>query len=172
MSRRRLTTRLRAVERHQGRGPWPPQVDWIEDVRPGEEGQWDQARGAGAAMRAIVLEEIATPRASDALPIITTSVVTDGEGVAEAAGRRWWFALADDGSGGTTATVTGREAALWAGSRDGWGNWGRGSRSLPDASAVMGGRSRASPRRTTSYPGRRSVAAAGEARARCGGSWV
>ncbi|MDP9355755.1 MAG: hypothetical protein M3R02_10835 [Chloroflexota bacterium] len=115
MSRGRLFTRLRAVERHQGQGSWRLRVDWIEDVRPGEDGQWDQARGAGAVMRAIVREEMAAPVTSDARPIITTSVLADHEGVAEAAGRTWWFALADDGSGGTRATVTGREITSWVG---------------------------------------------------------
>ncbi len=115
MSRRRLSTRLRAVERRQGHGPWPLRVQWIADMRPGEEGLWDEARGTGAAMRAIVLAEVAPPGTFDVLPIITTSVVSDGEGIAEAAGRTWWFALSDDGAGATRATVTGREIAAWVG---------------------------------------------------------
>ncbi|MDP9355724.1 MAG: hypothetical protein M3R02_10680, partial [Chloroflexota bacterium] len=81
MTRRRLAIRLRAVERHQGRGAWPLRVNWIEDVRPGEAGQRDRVRRAGAAMRAIVLGEVAHPGMSDALPIITTSVIADDEGV-------------------------------------------------------------------------------------------
>ncbi len=119
MTRRGLSTRLRTVERRQGQGAWPLRVDWIEDVRPGEDGRRDEARGAGAAMRAIVLGEVAHPGRFEVLPLITTSVVADGEGIAEAAGRTWWFALADDGAGGTRATVTRREVASWAGSRGG-----------------------------------------------------
>ncbi len=64
-------------------------------------------------MRTVVQEELAVSGQADGLPLITTSVITDGAGIAEAAGWTWWFALTDDGAGGTTATVTGREAAPW-----------------------------------------------------------
>ncbi len=65
-------------------------------------------------MRAIVEGEVAAGK-DDALPLITTTMAEDHEGIAEAAGRRWRFMLDDDGAGGTTATVTGQEAASWAG---------------------------------------------------------
>ncbi len=66
-------------------------------------------------MRAIVQGEWAAAGHSDVLPLITTSVVTDEEGIAETGGRTWRFMLADDESGGTRATVTGWEAAAWVG---------------------------------------------------------
>ncbi len=115
MSRRGLSTRLGAVERRRGGGPWRPPVRWVEAVRPGEEGQRDEARGAGAAMRAVVRAEVVGSGEHDVFPIVTTGVTTDGEGIAAAAGRRWWFVLTDDGSGGTRASVTRREAAAWVG---------------------------------------------------------
>ncbi|MDP9366750.1 MAG: hypothetical protein M3Q03_00500, partial [Chloroflexota bacterium] len=110
-----LTARLGAVERRRGHGPWRPPVTWIEAVRPGEDGRRDEARGAGTAMRVIVQREVAASGRFNVLPLITTSVVADGEGIAEAAGRTWWFALTDDDSGGTRATVPGREVASWVG---------------------------------------------------------
>ncbi len=113
MSRGKLSTRLGAVERRRAARSWRPPVDWIEAARPGEEGQRDQARGASAAMRALVQEELARAGEGNLLPLITTSVITDGAGIAEAGGRTWRFVLDDDGAGGTTATVTGREAAPW-----------------------------------------------------------
>ncbi len=65
-------------------------------------------------MRTVVQEELARAGDGDPLPLITTSVTTDGEGIAEAAGRTWRFVLADDGAGGTRVTVTGREVASWS----------------------------------------------------------
>ncbi len=115
MTSRSLTTRLGAVERRRGRGPWRRPVRWIEAVWPGEAGQRDEARRAGAAMRVVVQREVEAAGTDHACPIITTGVTTDGEGIAEAAGRRWRFVLADDGAGRTTAPVTGREAASWVG---------------------------------------------------------
>ncbi len=115
MSIGKLSTRLGAVERRRGQEAWRPLVRWIEDVWPGEEGQRDQAWAAGAAMRTVVQEELARVGKGDGLPLITTSVIADGEGIAEAGGQTWRFVLAADGAGGTRATVTGREAASWAG---------------------------------------------------------
>ncbi|MDP9355238.1 MAG: hypothetical protein M3R02_08140 [Chloroflexota bacterium] len=115
MTRRTLAAWLGAVEHHRGQDAWRPLVRWIEDVRPGEEGQRDRDRGAGKAMRTIVQEDLARAREGDLLSLITTSVITDGEGIAEAGGRPWRFVLADDGSGGTRATVTRRETAPWVG---------------------------------------------------------
>ncbi len=66
-------------------------------------------------MRTVVQHELERAGEGDLQPLIATSVITDGEGIAEVAGRTWWFALADDGSGGTEATVTGRETASWVG---------------------------------------------------------
>ncbi len=100
MTSRNLTARLGAVERRRGRGPWRALVRWIEAVRPGEEGRRDEARRAAAAMRAVVQGEVEAEETDHACPIITTGATTDGEGIAEAVGRRWRFVLADDGAGG------------------------------------------------------------------------
>ncbi len=113
MTRRRLPTRLGAVERRRGQVAGRPVVWYIEDVRPGEEGQRDRARGVEAAMRAQVQDELVASGQHNVHSLITTSVITEGEGIAEAAGRTWWFVLAADGAGGTRATVMKREAAAW-----------------------------------------------------------
>ncbi len=115
MTRRTVAARLGAVERRRAARSWRPLVRWIEDVRHGEEGQRDQARGAGAAMRDMVQREWVAAQKDDLLPLITTSVITDEEGIAEAGGRTWRFMLADDGAGGTKVTVMRRETASWVG---------------------------------------------------------
>ncbi len=64
-------------------------------------------------MRAIVRSEVGATGTHAFLPLITTSVITEGEGIAEAGGWTWWFVLAADGAGGTRATVMKREATAW-----------------------------------------------------------